>query len=269
LSKSIRALEQLLGVKLFERTTRGAVPTLAGKPFLETARRIITDVDNLKTTARAARYGELGRIVVGFSSSISIGHLKMALGDYLERFPDVQLDGVEAGSERLLGGLQGKIIDIAIHAGDLTDVSVAKRALWSERLMLALPEDHALAGNETVYWTDLRKEVFVVPSTCGGPVLAELLTNRLMAEGFKPNIIAQEAAQENILGLVAFGKFITVVGESALGVTRPGLVFKDIHDRSGHARLDYAAYWRHDNDNPALKRFFKLIDERYPVFGTG
>lgn len=267
LSKSIAALEEQLGVRLFERTTRGAITLESGKVFLEIARRILTEVDNLKTTARAVEYGEMGKIVVGFSTSLSAGNLKMALGDYLDRFPDVQLDGVEASAERLIGGLQTRIIDVAIHAGELTDVGISKRPLWSERLMLALPEGHELINFEVIHWPDLRREVFVIPSQCGGPVIANLLSNRLAAHGYNAGILLQETAQENILGMVSFGKFISIVGESALGVTRPGLVFREINEPNGLARLDYSAFWREDNDNPALKRFFKLIDERYPAVG--
>ena len=61
LSKSIAALEEQLGVRLFERTTRGAITLESGKVFLEIARRILTEVDNLKTTARAVEYGEMGK----------------------------------------------------------------------------------------------------------------------------------------------------------------------------------------------------------------
>ncbi len=181
LSKGIAALEEQLGVKLFERTTRGANALESGKVFLEIARRILTEIDNLKTTARAVEYGERGKIVVGFSTSLSAGNLKMALGDFLDRFPDVQLDGVETNAERMLGGLQTRIIDVAIHAGDLADVGVSKRPLWSERLMLALPDGHTLITSEVIHWTDLRREVFVLPSQCGGPVIANLLSNRLAA----------------------------------------------------------------------------------------
>ena len=268
LSKRIATLEEQLGVKLFDRSTRGAIPLESGKAFLEVARRILTEVDNLKTTARAVEYGEMGKIVVGFSTSLSAGNLKMALGDFLDRFPDVQLDGVETNAERMLGGLQTRIIDVAIHAGDLTDSGISKRALWTERLMLALPEGHPLMDAETIHWTDLRREVFVLPSQCGGPVIANLLSNRLAAHGYKAGILLQETAQENILGMVTLGKFISIVGESALGITRPGLVFREINEPNGLARLDYSAFWRADNDNPALKRFFKLIDERYPAVGN-
>ncbi len=267
LSKCIATLEEQLGVKLFDRSTRGAIPLDSSKIFLEIARRILTEIDNLKRTARAVEYGEMGKIVVGFSTSLSAGNLKMALGDFLGRFPDVQFDGIETSAKRMLRGLQTRVIDVAIHAGDLIDVGVSKRALWSERLMLALPEGHALIDSAVIHWTDLRCEIFVIPSQGGGPVIANLLTNRLAAHGYKAGILLQETAQENILGMVTLGKFISIVGESALGVTRPGLVFREINEPNGLARLEYSAFWRGDNGNPALKRFFQLIDERHPVGG--
>lgn len=264
LSKRISLMEQRLGVTLFERTTRGAVPTDTGKAFIEVARRIVTDVDNLKTTARAVHYGEVGRLVVGFSSSLSAGNLRMALGDYLENFPEVQLDAVENGCEQLLAGLQSRIIDVAIHGRSFSDPAINKRSLWSERLMVALPKEHFLINAETIFWTDLRKEVFVLPTLCSGAVISDLLANRLSGIGYTPNVISQETGHENILNMISFGKFITIIGESAMGATRPDLVFREISETTGQARLDIAAYWRKDNDNPALQRFFKLIDERYP-----
>lgn len=264
LSKGITHLELQLGMTLFERSTRGATPSASGKAFVEVARRIVSDIDNLGATARAAECGEAGRIIIGFSSSLSTGHLKMMLSDFLSRYPDVQLDAVEAGAQRLACGLQARMIDVAVHAGDLTDTGIYKRQLWSERMMVVLPEQHRLASADAIFWTDLRQEAFVVPSLSGGPVIGKLIAGRLLVHGYDANITTQEAAQDNIMGMVGLGKFITVVGESALGMTRAGLVFREIEEPNSHARLDYAAYWRADNENPALKRFFKLVDERYP-----
>ena len=43
------------------------------------------------------------------------------------------------------------------------------------------------------------------------------------------------------------------------------LHFREIHEQGSVARLEFSVYWREDNDNPALQRFFTLINERYPV----
>ena len=265
LSKKVAALEHRLGITLFERSTRGVVPTDAGRAFLEVARRIVTDADNLLTTAKAVTYGEVGRLMVGFSNSLSAGNLRLLLGDVLEQFPEVQLDALEIGPGRMLSGLQSRIIDIVIHAGQFEESGIRKRWLWSERLMVVLPKDNRLIEQDTIFWTDLRKCVFVLPATCSGPRIAEIIRQRMGAHGLNASIITQETTSETIASMVPYGKFITIVPESATGATRSDITFREIAEPTGAAHLDFAAWWREDNDNPALARFFKLVDERYPL----
>jgi DNA-binding transcriptional LysR family regulator len=54
LSRKLTALESRVGVRLFDRSTRGAVPTVSGAGFLNQARRIVADLDTLLTSSRAA-----------------------------------------------------------------------------------------------------------------------------------------------------------------------------------------------------------------------
>lgn len=265
LSQRVTQLEDQLGIKLFKRSTRGAEPTEMGRVFIDSARRILTDIDNLRTTARAVRYGEQGRLAVGYSSSLTAGNLKQTFADYLTRFPDVQFDGVEAGPDKLMHSLQSRTIDVAIAPTGMKESGVRSRAVWSDRLMAALLRGHSLSGNERIYWTDLRREVFVVPSSGVGPIIANLLSARLTEQGYRPNIIVQDTSLESVLSIVSVGRFITVATEASQGVVWPDLCFREIHDQSGTARLEFSVYWREDNENPALKRFFTLINERYPV----
>jgi DNA-binding transcriptional LysR family regulator len=264
LSRKVQQLEDRLGVKLFERSTRGAIITANGRPFIEQARRIVTDVDNLRTTARNVSYGMHGRIAVGYCSPLTAGNLRLAIADYLTRFPDVQFDGVEAGMERLTHGLQSHTIDVAVApVGHLED-GIGSRAVWSEKLYAVLPDDHELADREKVYWQDLRREIFVVPSSRLGPIFENLIASRLTEQGRRPNIIVQDTSLESVLSIVAAKRYISIATGASQGVAWSDLRFQEIHDPTGPARLEYALYWREDNDNPALQRFFKLIEERYP-----
>ena len=264
LSQRVTQLEDKLGIKLFTRSTRGAEPTEMGRVFIESARRIITDIDNLQTTARAVSYGEQGRLAVGYSSSLMAGNLKQTFSDYLTRFPDVQFDGVEAGPEKLLHRLQSRTIDVAVAPTGMEESGVVSRRVWSDRLLVTLLDGHRLLENERIYWTDLRREVFVVPGSGIGPIVANLLAARLTEQGYRPNIIVQDTSLESVLSIVSVGRFITIATEASQGVTWPGLNFREIHDQGGTARLEFSVYWREDNENPALQRFFTLINERYP-----
>lgn len=264
LSRRVQRLEDRLGVKLFERTTRGAEPTENGRAFIEQARRIVTDIDNLKTTARNVSYGLCGRIAVGYCSPLMAGNLKRALSDYLSRFPDVQFDGIEAGPEKLFHGLQSGSIDVAIAPIGLEEVGLVSRRLWSERLFAVLPNDSPLVEKPLLYWQELRREVFVVPNSGIGPILGNLISARLTEQGYRPAIIQQDTSLESVVSMVAARRFITITTEASQGISWPELTFHEVYEPTGPSRLEFALYWREDNDNPALQRFFKLIEERYP-----
>lgn len=264
LSRRVKLLEDRLGVKLFERSTRGAETTENGRPFIEQARRIVTDIDNLQTTARNVSYGLRGRIAVGYCSPIMAGNLRLAIADYLTKFADVQFDGVEAGLEKLSQGLHSHVVDVAVAPIGLDEDGIASRHIWSERLFAVLPVDHALADKEQIYWQDLRREVFVVPAGGLGPVFGNLIAARLTEQGKRPNIILQDTSLESVLSMVVAKRYISIATEASQGVGWTDLRFQEIHDPTGPARLEYALYWRKNNENPALQHFFKLIEERYP-----
>lgn len=264
LSRRVLSLEHRLGVKLFERTTRGAEPTENGRVFIEQARRIVTDIENLQTTARNVSYGLRGRIAVGYCSPLMAGNLKLAFTDYLTRYPDVQFDGVEAGPEKLLHGLESRTIDVAVAPIGLEERGLKSRPLWSERLFAVLDENSQLLEKERIYWHDLRREVFVMPGNGLGPILGNLIAARLTEQGFRPSIIYQDTSIESVLSMVSAKRFISVATEASQGVIWPDLHFKEFHDGNGPSRLEYALYWREGNENPALNHFFKLIEERYP-----
>ena len=264
LSRKVKDLEIRLGIKLFERTTRGAEVTESGRVFIEQARRIVTDVENRKITARNVSYGLQGRLAVGYCSSLMSGNLKLAISDYLSKFPEVQFDGIEGGSDKIIHGLQLQTMDVGVAPIGLNEGGLISRPLWSERLFVVLLEDSELASKEKIYWQDLRREVFVVSSNGIGPILGSLITARLTEQGFRPAVIYQDTSQESVLSMIAAKRFISVATEASQGVPWQDLHFREIYDTNGPARLEYALYWRADNDNPALKRFFKLIEERYP-----
>jgi DNA-binding transcriptional LysR family regulator len=268
LSKKVADLEIRLGVKLFDRTTNGATPTEASKNVLEAARRIVTDVDNLVTTARAMSYGDQGRLAIGFSSSLTGGNLRAAIAEYLVRFPDVQFDALETESERLRNASHLRMLDAAISAADISEPGINKVPLWPERVMVVLPGGHVLAESEQVYWSDLKREVIVMPRDGTGANLAAMLTAKLTSQNLRPSLITQEASHDTIVNMVSVGRFITIVTEAMQGVNWPGIVFKDVHDPTGQAYLDFSLFWRADNENAALKHFFKLLKERYSALAV-
>jgi DNA-binding transcriptional LysR family regulator len=265
LSRRVAALEARLGLKLFERSTRGAVPTEAGLGFIDLARRILIDIDTLQASGRAIGAGQRGTLGIGFSTSLATGNMRALMVDFVSRHPELRLQNIEGDRSRLAQALHARAIDFAVINGGLPEIGLARRAMWSERVMTMLHAGHALVHKERIYWPDLRAERFILPRQDPGGDLADLVNARLSEPGWKPDVETQEVSRENVANFVSIGRYVTLTTDAALGRILPGVVLREIHEMSGHiSHIAYAGYWHGDNANPALARLLKLIGERYP-----
>lgn len=264
LSKRIAALEGRLGLKLFERSTRGALPTEAGLAFIDVARRILVDLEALHLKGRALGSGEAGAFRLGFSTSLAAGNMRALIADLIARFPELRLVNTEGNRCHLAQALHARTIDFAVISGDLPEIDLSRRAMWSERVMIVLPESHALALKERIYWPDLRGERFILSRQDPGSDLADLVTTRLSEPGWKPDVETHEISRENVANFVPIGRYVTLTTDTALGRILPGIVLREIFELSGHlCRIGYAGYWRSDDSSPALARLLELVGERY------
>ncbi|MEO6783590.1 MAG: LysR substrate-binding domain-containing protein [Bradyrhizobium sp.] len=175
LSRRIRQLEESIGVTVFERSTGGVRATPAGRDFLRLARSILEQMDALFTTARNTGRGEAGRLAVGFYTSLSAGNLRATLVDFRLRFPQVEVGMAERSRTRLVTALRNGALDIVIATGGSPLFDSRVLPLWSERILIALPEGHPLAGRDTIYWTDLRAETVLLSQYDPGQELECLL----------------------------------------------------------------------------------------------
>ncbi|MBN8968148.1 MAG: LysR family transcriptional regulator [Rhizobiales bacterium] len=269
LSRRIRSLEDQLGVRLFERTNGGARPTPAGRDFLHRARRILEELQTLTDGAKAVGRGEAGHITIGFYTSLSTGNLRASLVEYARRFPQVEINTVEGSRSRLCGGIQSGTIDVAIVTGEPASDCGRSMVLWSERIIVALPEDHPLAPNEIIYWTDLKRERFLLSERDPGPEIQEILIAKLASSGDFLDVVRHDVSSENIKSLVGAGRGVSLMCEACMGASYAGVVYREARDGNGATRIGYCAYWKECNDNPALRNFIRLLEERCPPVASG
>lgn len=264
LSRGIRHLEERLGYQLFERSNGGVQPTPAGRDFLQGARRILDDLQTVVGAANAVARGTAGQLRVGFYTSLSAGNLRSTLFEYSRRFPQVRISAIEDVRSRLLADLRSGSIDTAIVTGE-PDTEVGRSmALWSERMLIALPETHPLVAKDVLTWADLKRERFVLSMRDPGPEIEAILIAKLVTPGEVLDIDHHDVNAESLKSLVSAGRGITVVCESCMGSVPPGMVFREARDGSGATRVGFCAYWMPGNDNPALRNFVELLAERCP-----
>ncbi|QNG44180.1 LysR family transcriptional regulator [Sphingobium yanoikuyae] len=265
LSRAILKLERSVGMPIFKRSRAGITTTLAGDAFIRGAKPMVAAADKLVVMMRAAGQGRAGGLMLGHNSSVSAGNLRATLITWRDGHPDVEVECVEDNRSVLLAGLDRGEIDIAILIGTASYDGFRCVPLWSERMLAALPASHPLAARDVIYWTDLRGERFLLPAADPGPEIRDILLGRLAPSGHKPDIRIQQASRETILSVLASCSGVSIVCEGSTGARYPDVVYRPIHGEQGPALTGYSGCWRHDNSNPALRRFLGFIKARYAL----
>jgi len=264
IGRRIRSLEDSIGVSIFERHSGGVRLTHAGIEFITTIRRILRDIDAAISTAGVAGLGGTGRLAVGFYASLSRGELRDTLVEYVGRYPVVMVRVVEGLRSQLIADLKNKAIDIAVVSGEIDRTIGDAMTLWSERIMVAVPEEHPVATHSRIHWKDIKGERFLLSGRDPGLEIHDFLIARFAAPGDRPTIFSQDVSRENILSMVGAGQGISLLHECGTGAMYPGVVYREIYGDDGPTRVGNIAYWSNTNDNPALRRFLSLLRGRYP-----
>jgi DNA-binding transcriptional LysR family regulator len=264
LSRCIRQLEHTIGTSVFDRYSGGVRATEFGQSFLRVARSILEQVDSVVTSGQLTGRGELGRLSIGFYTSLSVGNLRATLVEYTQRFPQIEIAMIERSRTRLTTALRNRAMDVAIVTGERALLGSKSMPLWSERILVVLPESHRLVESQIVSWTDLGGETLLLGRRDPGPAIQEYLTARLISPEDRPKIVWHDVSRENIKSLVGASFGIGLTLEASLGTSSDGVVHREIRDGTGSARIGLSVSWREDNENPALVSFLKLLRERYP-----
>ena len=165
LSTQIKKLEQELGVSLVERAPRHIMLTPAGREAAQRARRIMTDVEEMKEAARRSQNPEAGAVRLGIFPTLGPYLLPHVVSRVRERFPELELLLIEEKTEVILRQLREGKLDAGILALPLHDEQLHIELLFEEPFMLAVPETHVLAASRTLLMQDLRESDKTAPVT--------------------------------------------------------------------------------------------------------
>lgn len=255
LSRQIHALEDELGFALFDRSRRRIEVTPAGQVFLARVRRVFEMLDATVIEARRASKGELGRVAVGYPSSVAYSGLTELLRAFRARSPGVDLVLREMPPQDQIVALKDGRLDVAFVRAPLEEPGLASEPVRTEPLVVALPEDHPLASRRRIALPELAREPFVSFPRARGPSFFDLLMRLCHDAGFTPNIV-QEAPQLDIVMLVAAGYGVAIVPRSAGNVRRDGLVYKPLE---GAPESTLLVAWRPDDRSPVVRDFLDVV----------
>lgn len=143
-TRLVASLEDRLGLRLLQRTTRAVTLTDAGRRYLDQARRILANVEEAEATARAQRTAPSGRFVVSGPALFGRLHLAPLICEYLLRYPEVQ--GELQLADRVVN-MVDEGVDVALRIGRLSDSSLVARKV-GETARVAVASPKYLAGRK-------------------------------------------------------------------------------------------------------------------------
>ena len=256
ISRRVRALEDELGVSLFERHRSGVRVTNAGARFLQQARDALGQLDYAAKTAGAAGRGAVGGLGIGILSSMASGFLRELIQRYSERHPEVGIQILEGASADHITAVRKRHLDVAFIL-DTTDATGCETIpLWNERIFVVLPDHRALRARKEIEWQDLHNEHLIVRQSERDPALCDRLTRRLTDRNHSPSVEKLNVGRETLMHLVALGRGVGLTSEATIATPFPKVVFRPI--AGDDELLQFCAAWAPDNDNPALRRFLSL-----------
>lgn len=223
LSQAVVALERDLGVRLFERSTRSVVPTTEADVLYAEATFLLRRADEVRSLVRGRTAGDPIRIAAITSTFPAV------LPAILPAFADHRLVVTDRGSAEQRRALRDGQIDLAILR-DWGAESEDQIVLANERLVLALPEGHRLAGGASASLGSVADEPIILFERDRAPVAFDTIVAACRDAGFSPEPVAQVQSEQAMLGLVSARIGVAVVPE-IMALTRwPGVCFRDLDD---------------------------------------
>lgn len=254
LGRYIGNLEDSLGVRLINRTTRHVALTAVGAELLDDIKDLLNRVENIE--AKAHNFDRLDSLAlrVGSIDSAAAGLLPPLLNFFKTERPDIEVTLFEQKTIRLLPRLLSGRLDLAfVRPPDVRPDRIVFRPLLNETPVVAVPTSHPLADRSSVKIEDLAQEPLIVPDRGSRPHSHDL-TIQLFAEAGLTAKIAQIAEEkQTIVNIVSAGLGLAIVPRWASRFAVGNVKFVPIETHSSQAmtKLSLAAAWVRDVRDPA------------------
>lgn len=217
LSRRIEKLEEALGVRLFDRTTRSVTLTTVGRVFAQSTEQLLDDLDVALLGIRDVASSRMGHVTVACVPSVAYFFLPGVIARYYGRYPKIRVKLLDASANDVLGAVINGEADFGVSFIGSQETEIEFQLLLQERFVAACPRDHVLARKKRVSWTEFYEHDYIsVDKTSGNRLL---LDQALTIVSPKRPSICETRHVTTMLGLVEAGLGIAAVPSMAM----PGL----------------------------------------------
>ncbi len=268
LTLAIQQLEARLGVPLFERTRRQVSLTPAGQALVEPVRQLLQQAASLAGIAQAAGHGAVGRLRLGFVSTVGFGPLPGWLRGFREAEPGIEVVLREATTDVQLRAFEQGEADagFVLHAPNMAPEGgaqpLSRLSVGIEPMVLAVPEASPLNSARRLTLAQILAQPLIIFPRAIAPSLYDAVL-AFYHRHSASLVIAQEAIQmQTIVNLVSAGLGLAWVPQSVTTLQRPGVVYRRLPVAlvSAAPRAETSLVWPADA-GPVVKRFVDYVKQ--------
>lgn len=257
LSLNIQQLEASLGVRLFERDSKGVRLTAAGQAFRTQALVLLAQAEQARALARGIDAGVIGRLRVGFVGSVLLRGLPQWLAAHQAEQPGIQIVLSELNSQDQIDALLRDELDLGFVHTPRVPAPLRSQLVHSDDFMACVPAAHALARQRKLSLLDLRDEGFVLFSRRASPDYHARIVQMCGTVGFYPNVRHEVRHWLSAVSMVALGMGVSVVPAPLQRSGIGGAAFKPLVEDVPPSPVH--AVWRGGAELPARDRFVQRV----------
>lgn len=259
LSTQIKTLEDELGVRLFDRTSRSVKLTPAGKILLTEAHKVLAASEQALARVKQAEHGLVGTLKIGLIAPSANAWLAGILQTFRKRYPGVQLSLSDLTSTEQVARLRAGTLDVALLRPPVGFSDLDYQFVESSPYILALAAGHRLTKIKDLKWIDFHEEPMVMlePNVQHGYYDPFLSACAKAGAYPRPAQFANDIHTK--LWLISAGFGIAPTTSTLAAIKRPGLVFRELPP--GLPSVDTVLVWRRNDDSPILPRFRECFPE--------
>lgn len=261
LTRQIRALEEEVGERLFDRSSRGVALTATGAHLLGESCKLLASADALFSRL-GQRGGGRGSLRLGITTVVDASLFTWVEPAVKEGLPGLSLVQKRQISQRSIADVRRGVLDLALIGLPSVTTDLTVERLMLDPLVAAIPDRHRLARRRSVHLLELSNDPLFWFARPLNPAYFDHFEAIFRSIGFDPPRLAEPTDHHVLLGLIADGQGFALVPRSLTSIVRTGVLYKTLKE-SNALTVGIAVAYRADDLSPPARWLLEHLRDHF------